>query len=46
MKHVPRKRFGQHFLTDPAVIDAIVRAIDPRPGQAVVEIGPGLAALT
>jgi len=46
MKHVPRKRFGQHFLTDPAVIDAIVRAIDPRPGDALVEIGPGLAALT
>ncbi len=46
MKHIPRKRFGQHFLADPAVIDAIVRAIDPRPGQAVVEIGPGLAALT
>ena len=46
MKHVARKRFGQHFLSDPAIIDAIVRAIDPRPGQAVVEIGPGLAALT
>jgi len=46
VKHIPRKRFGQHFLTDPGVIDAIVRAIDPRPGQAVVEIGPGLAALT
>ncbi len=46
MKHIPRKRFGQHFLTDPAIVDAIVRAIDPRPGQAVVEIGPGLAALT
>ena len=46
MKHIPRKRFGQHFLADPAIIDAIVRAIDPRPGQAVVEIGPGLAALT
>lgn len=46
MKHIPRKRFGQHFLTDPAVIDAIVRAIDPRPGQWLVEIGPGLAALT
>jgi 16S rRNA (adenine1518-N6/adenine1519-N6)-dimethyltransferase len=46
MKHIPRKRFGQHFLTDPAVIDAIVRAIDPRPGDALVEIGPGLAALT
>ena len=46
MKHIPRKRFGQHFLSDPAIIDGIVRAIDPRPGQAVVEIGPGLAALT
>lgn len=46
MKHIARKRFGQHFLTDPAIIDAIVRGIDPRPGQAVVEIGPGLAALT
>lgn len=44
--HIPRKRFGQHFLHDPAVIDAIVRAIAPEPGQAVVEIGPGLAALT
>src|SRR5215208_3165765 len=46
MKHIPRKRFGQHFLADPGVVDAIVRAIDPRPGQAMVEIGPGLAALT
>jgi len=46
MKHTARKRFGQHFLSDSATIDAIVRAIDPRPGQAVVEIGPGLAALT
>jgi 16S rRNA (adenine1518-N6/adenine1519-N6)-dimethyltransferase len=44
--HLPRKRFGQHFLVDAGVIDAIVRAIDPRPGQAMVEIGPGLAALT
>ena len=46
MKHIPRKRFGQHFLADQAIIDAIVRAIDPRPGQAMVEIGPGLGALT
>lgn len=46
MKHVPRKRFGQHFLSDPAVIDAIVRAIAPKPSEAMVEIGPGLAALT
>ena len=46
MKHVARKRFGQHFLADAGVIDAIVREIDPRPGQPMVEIGPGLAALT
>jgi 16S rRNA (adenine1518-N6/adenine1519-N6)-dimethyltransferase len=46
MKHIPRKRFGQHFLADDGIIDAIVRAIDPRAGQAMVEIGPGLAALT
>ena len=46
MKHIPRKRFGQHFLTDVAVIDAIVDAIAPQPGDAMVEIGPGLAALT
>ena len=46
MKHLPRKRFGQHFLTDTSVLDAIVRAIDPRPGEALVEIGPGLGALT
>ena len=45
-KHIARKRFGQHFLTDQAIIDAIVRAIDPQAGQAMVEIGPGLAALT
>ena len=46
MKHIARKRFGQHFLTDGGIIDAIVRAIDPRAGQCMVEIGPGLAALT
>jgi 16S rRNA (adenine1518-N6/adenine1519-N6)-dimethyltransferase len=46
MKHIPRKRFGQHFLADDGIIDGIVRAIDPRPGQVMVEIGPGLAALT
>jgi len=46
MKHIPRKRFGQHFLSDHGIIDAIVDAIDPQPGQPVVEIGPGLAALT
>jgi 16S rRNA (adenine1518-N6/adenine1519-N6)-dimethyltransferase len=46
MKHIARKRFGQHFLTDGGIVDAIVDAIDPRAGQCVVEIGPGLAALT
>ena len=45
-QHRARKRFGQHFLADSAIIDAIVRAIAPQPGQAMVEIGPGLAALT
>jgi len=43
---VARKRFGQHFLVDEAVIDAIVRAIAPAPDDIVVEIGPGAAALT
>jgi 16S rRNA (adenine1518-N6/adenine1519-N6)-dimethyltransferase len=46
MKHIARKRFGQHFLTDGGIIDAIVDAIHPEPGQPMVEIGPGLAALT
>jgi 16S rRNA (adenine1518-N6/adenine1519-N6)-dimethyltransferase len=46
MKHIPRKRFGQHFLVDPGVIDAIIKAIAPKPGQVMVEIGPGLAALS
>ncbi len=46
MKHIARKRFGQHFLTDGGIIDAIVDAIKPEAGQPMVEIGPGLAALT
>ena len=45
-RHVARKRFGQHFLADAAVVAAIVDAIDPRPDDALVEIGPGLGALT
>ena len=44
--HRARKRFGQNFLHDGGVIDAIVGAIHPQSGQALVEIGPGLAALT
>ncbi len=46
MKHQARKRFGQHFLADRGVVEDIVDAIDPRPGEALVEIGPGLGALT
>ena len=45
-RHIPKRRFGQHFLADASVIDAVVDAIDPRPGEALVEIGPGLGALT
>jgi 16S rRNA (adenine1518-N6/adenine1519-N6)-dimethyltransferase len=46
LKHIARKRFGQHFLTDGAIIDGIVDAIHPLSGDPMVEIGPGLAALT
>jgi 16S rRNA (adenine1518-N6/adenine1519-N6)-dimethyltransferase len=46
MRHFPRKRFGQHFLIDESVISAIVAAVAPRAGDAMVEIGPGLEALT
>jgi len=42
----PRKRFGQHFLHDLAFIDQIIRAIDPQPEDKIIEIGPGLSALT
>lgn len=44
--HQARKRFGQNFLHDQAVIARILRAIHPRPGETLVEIGPGLGALT
>ena len=46
MRHIARKRFGQHFLSDRGIIEDIVQAIDPQPGDPMVEIGPGLAALT
>ena len=46
MKHIARKRFGQHFLSDRTIIEDIVHAIAPQPGDPMVEIGPGLAALT
>jgi 16S rRNA (adenine1518-N6/adenine1519-N6)-dimethyltransferase len=41
-----KKRLGQHFLHDPGTIARIVRAIDPQPGQRIVEIGPGRGAIT
>ena len=46
MKHVAKKRFGQNFLTDQAVIASLVDAINPHKNQSIVEIGPGLGALT
>jgi 16S rRNA (adenine1518-N6/adenine1519-N6)-dimethyltransferase len=45
-RHTPRRRFGQNFLVDPHYIERIVEAVDPHPGDNLVEIGPGLAALT
>ena len=44
--HRARKRFGQHFLTDRQVIESLLDLINPLPGQRVIEIGPGLGALT
>lgn len=46
MKHIPRKRFGQNFLSDPDIIRACVTAISPAASDLMVEIGPGLGALT
>jgi 16S rRNA (adenine1518-N6/adenine1519-N6)-dimethyltransferase len=46
VKHIARKRFGQHFLTDRGIIEDIVQAIAPLAGQSMVEIGPGLGAMT
>ncbi|MFJ3055817.1 16S rRNA (adenine(1518)-N(6)/adenine(1519)-N(6))-dimethyltransferase RsmA [Herbaspirillum sp. NPDC087042] len=46
MKHIPRKRFGQNFLTDDVVLHDIIRSIAAAPDDAMVEIGPGLAAMT
>jgi len=46
MKHVARKRFGQNFLTDDHVLHNIIDSIGPRRGDTMVEIGPGLAAMT
>lgn len=46
MKHIPRKRFGQNFLTDQLVLHDIIQAIAPQPDDVMVEIGPGLGAMT
>ncbi|MCP4287611.1 MAG: hypothetical protein GY792_24755 [Gammaproteobacteria bacterium] len=46
MTHRPRKRFGQNFLHDPGVIRQIVASIAPKPGDRLVEIGPGQGAIT
>jgi 16S rRNA (adenine1518-N6/adenine1519-N6)-dimethyltransferase len=46
VSHHARKRFGQHFLTSSDTIDQIVAAIAPQPGETIVEIGPGKAAIT
>lgn len=46
MKHIAKKRFGQNFLTDQSVITSLIAAISPEPNDLMVEIGPGLGALT
>lgn len=46
MKHIPRKRFGQNFLTDDLVLSDIIQTIAPKQDDAMVEIGPGLGAMT
>lgn len=46
MQHIARKRFGQNFLHDPSIIGRIAQSIAPRPDQHLVEIGPGLGAIT
>jgi 16S rRNA (adenine1518-N6/adenine1519-N6)-dimethyltransferase len=46
MKHLAKKRFGQNFLTDKAIINSLIEAISPQPDDLMLEIGPGLGALT
>jgi 16S rRNA (adenine1518-N6/adenine1519-N6)-dimethyltransferase len=46
MEHRPRQRFGQNFLHDPGIIRRIIGAVNPQPGQRLVEIGPGQGAIT
>ncbi len=46
IQHHAKKRFGQNFLSDPGIIQRIIKSINPKPGQRLIEIGPGLGALT
>ncbi len=46
IQHKARKRFGQNFLSDPGIIQRIIQSINPKPGEHIIEIGPGLGALT
>ena len=46
MSHIPRKRFGQHFLHDQGILRRIVESVAPQPGDRLIEIGPGEGALT
>jgi 16S rRNA (adenine1518-N6/adenine1519-N6)-dimethyltransferase len=46
LSHKARKRFGQNFLHDPGIIGRIIAAINPRPDESLVEIGPGQGAIT
>ena len=46
INHQARKRFGQNFLVDQQIIAQIVSAVAPKPDQNLVEIGPGMAAIT
>ncbi len=46
MKHIAKKRFGQNFLTDKAIINSLIEAISPKAKDCMVEIGPGLGAMT
>jgi 16S rRNA (adenine1518-N6/adenine1519-N6)-dimethyltransferase len=46
MKHIAKKKFGQNFLKDTSIINAIIQSINPVPDDLLIEIGPGLGALT
>lgn len=46
MQHTPKKKFGQNFLQNQAIINAIIMALNPKPSDNIIEIGPGLGALT